>query len=101
MSRGLSQRRSCTLLKVSRSALGYRAVKAKKNAAVLSRVAELGVKYPRLGYRRIGIFRDREGHAMSWAAAIVCGGTPACRCGVGGPAGGLPSGDRGATRRQW
>jgi putative transposase len=64
--RGLSQRRSCTLLGVARSALGYRSVKAEKDAPVLSRMAALGAQYPRFGYRRIRIFLDREGHAMSW-----------------------------------
>jgi putative transposase len=66
MRRGLSQRRSCTLLGVARSALGYRSTKAEKDAAVLARMAALGAQYPRFGYRRIRIFLDREGHAMSW-----------------------------------
>jgi putative transposase len=64
--RGLSQRRSCTLLTVSRSALRYRAVKAQKNAPVLESMAKLGKAYPRFGYRRIRTFLEREGHAMSW-----------------------------------
>jgi putative transposase len=66
MCRGLSQRRSCTLLGVARSALGYRSVKAVKDAPVLSRMTALGAQYPRFGYRRIRIFLEREGHAMSW-----------------------------------
>jgi putative transposase len=41
-------------------------VKAEKDAPVLVRMAALGAQYPRFGYRRIGIFLDREGHAMSW-----------------------------------
>jgi putative transposase len=64
--RGLSQRRSCTLLGVARSALGYRSRKAEKDAPVLARMAALGAQYPRFGYRRIRIFLEREGHAMSW-----------------------------------
>ena len=64
--RGLSQRRSCTLLGVARSALGYRSTKAEKDAPVLVPMAALGAQYPRFGYRRIRIFLDREGHAMSW-----------------------------------
>ena len=64
--RGLSQRKSCTLLSVSRSALGYQSVKAAKDAPVVARMTALGAQYPRFGYRRIGIFLDREGHAMSW-----------------------------------
>jgi hypothetical protein len=46
MRRGLSQRRSCTLLRVSRSALGYQAVKA---VPVLARMAELGKEISTLG----------------------------------------------------
>jgi putative transposase len=67
--RGLSQRRSCTLLGVARSALGYRSTKAEKDAPVLARMSTLGAQYPRFGYRRIRIFLDREGHAMSWGRA--------------------------------
>ena len=33
---------------------------------MLARMAALGAQYPRFGYRRIRIFLDREGHAMSW-----------------------------------
>jgi putative transposase len=64
--RGLSQRRSCTLLSVSRSALDYRSVKDSQDAPVLSCMAALAAQYPRFGYRRIRIFLEREGHAMSW-----------------------------------
>jgi len=64
--RGLSQRRSCTLLGVARSALGHRSAKAVKDAPVLARMAALAAQYPRFGYRRIRIFLEREGHAMSW-----------------------------------
>lgn len=67
--RGLSQRRSCTLPGVARSALGFRSTKAEKDAPVLARMAILGAQYPRFGYRRIRIFLDREGHAMSWGRA--------------------------------
>ena len=63
MRRGLSQRRSCTLLGVARSALGYRSAKAEKDAPVLTRMAALAAQYPRYGYRRIRIFLEREGHA--------------------------------------
>ena len=49
MGRGLSQRRSCTLLGVAHSALGYRSTKAEKDAPVLARMAALGAQYPRFG----------------------------------------------------
>jgi len=67
--RGLSQRRSCTLLGVARSALGYLSTKAAKDGPVLARMAALGAQYPRFGYRRIRIFLEREGHGMSWGRA--------------------------------
>ena len=63
--RGVSQRRACTLMKVSRSALGYRSRLTVKDAPVLARMAALSGQYPRYGYRRIRIFLDRDGHAMS------------------------------------
>ena len=63
--RGLSQRRSCTLLTVARSALGYRSIKATKDAPVVARMAALSAQYPRYGYRRIRIFLGRDGHSMS------------------------------------
>lgn len=63
--RGLSQRRSCTLMRVARSALGYRSAKAARDGPVLARMAALSKQYPRYGYRRIRIFVGRDGHAMS------------------------------------
>lgn len=63
--RGVSQRRACTLLKVTRSALGYRSRKTVKDAAPLARMSELSAQYPRYGYRRIAIFLARDGHDMS------------------------------------
>ena len=69
MRRGLSQRRSCTLLQVARSALGYRSVKAAKDAPVLARMAELSGAHPRYGYRRIHACLGREGHAIGHGRA--------------------------------
>src|SRR5215204_6975076 len=63
--RGLSQRRSCTLLKVARSTLDYRSVKSVRDAPVLARMATASAQYPRYGYRRIRIFLRRDGHPMS------------------------------------
>ena len=67
--RGLSQRRACTLVKVGRSALRYRSLKAEKDAAVLARMSELAAQYPRYGYRRVRIFLGRDGHKMSFGRA--------------------------------
>ena len=65
MSRGLSQRRSCALIRAARSALGYESVMAAKDAPVVSAMRALAAQYPRYGYWRIRIFLRREGHAMS------------------------------------
>jgi putative transposase len=62
--RGLTQRRACTLLKVARSALHYRSLKAERDAPVIRRMHELSALYPRYGYRRIRIFLGRDGHTM-------------------------------------
>ena len=66
MRRGLSQRRSCTLLQVARSALDYQSGRAAKDAPVLARMVALGAQHPCFGYRRIRVFLEREGHSMSW-----------------------------------
>jgi putative transposase len=63
--RGLSQRRTCTLLSVARSALAYQARKPAADAAALARMGELARRYPRYGYRRIRVFLGRDGHRMS------------------------------------
>ena len=63
--KGISQRRACTLVEVGRSALGYRSLKASKDAPVLAAMRELSAQYPRHGYRRIRIFLGRDGHQMS------------------------------------
>ena len=67
---GLSARRACTLFSVARSTLKYRSRKATKD--VVERMTELSAQYPRYGYRRIRIFLDRDGHAMSPGPG--CGG---------------------------
>lgn len=63
--RGLSQRRACELLEVSRSSLSYRPVRAERDAPALEAMKRLAAQYPRYGYRRIRIFLRREGHSMS------------------------------------
>lgn len=68
-SRGVSQRRACTLMDVARSALGYCSRLAAKDAPALKRMIELSLQYPRYGYRRIAIFLRRDGHAMSFGRA--------------------------------
>jgi putative transposase len=64
VNRGLSQRRSCALIGVARSALGYESVMAAEDAPAVSAMQALAAQYPRYGYRRRSFLR-REGHAMS------------------------------------
>ena len=64
-SRGLSSRRACALLSVSRSTLGYTSRLAARDAPVLAAMRTLAAQYPRYGYRRIQIFLHRQGHRLS------------------------------------
>jgi putative transposase len=63
--RGLSSRRACALIGVSRSTLGYVSRLAAKDAPVITAMRDLSGQYPRYGYRRIHIFLGRQGHQMS------------------------------------
>jgi putative transposase len=69
VTRGLSQRRACALLRVARSTLSYEAVKPTQDAPVVAKMRELSAQYPRYGYRRIRIFLARAGHHMGTARA--------------------------------
>ncbi len=59
--RGLSQRRACALLGVSRSNLKYVPSLPMKNAPVVQAMVRLSGQYPRYGSRRIRVFLGREG----------------------------------------
>ena len=63
--RGISLRRSCALLQVARSTIGYESTLVKRDAPVLAVMRELAAQYPRFGYRRIQVFLERRGHTMS------------------------------------
>jgi putative transposase len=63
--RGLSIRRACALMSVSRSTLGYESRLALRDAPALKTMHELAAQYPRYGYRRIQVFLGRRGHTMS------------------------------------
>jgi putative transposase len=65
--RGLSQRRACGLLAISRSALSYELRLPVKDAPVMEAMKVLSAQYPRYGYRRIRIFLRRQGHELSWS----------------------------------
>ena len=64
LARGLSQRRACALLSVSRSTLGYTSKLMEKDVPALAAMSVLSAQYPRFGYRRIHVFMDRQGLEM-------------------------------------
>jgi putative transposase len=63
--RGISQRRTCRLIGVARSALKYVSTLQAKDVPALDAMKRLSGMYPRYGYRRIRIFLGREEHSMS------------------------------------
>jgi putative transposase len=62
--RGLSSRRACALLSVSRSTIGYVSRLMTRDAPVLPTLRTLAGQYPRYGYRTIRIFLERAGHVL-------------------------------------
>jgi putative transposase len=58
---GLSHRRACTLLGISRSGYYYLPKMPGKDAPVIKAMKRLSATYPRFGSRRIRIFLHREG----------------------------------------
>jgi len=63
--RGVSQRRACALMSVARSTLRYESRLIKRDTPVVAEMRELSARYPRYGYRRIQVFLERRGYAMS------------------------------------
>ena len=63
--RGISLRRTCALLQVARSTVGYQSRLATRDAPVIAAMRELSAQYPRFGYRRIQVFLARRGLVMS------------------------------------
>jgi putative transposase len=64
--RGLSKRRACGLIGLSRSTLSYTLRMPAKDAPVIAAMKALSAQYPRYGYRRMRIFLRRAGHELSW-----------------------------------
>jgi putative transposase len=62
---GVSIRRACALMSVARSTLRYESRLIARDAPVVAAMRELAAQYPRYGYRRIQVFLERRGHAMS------------------------------------
>ena len=67
--RGLSQRRACGLLGLSRSTLSYELRLPAKDAPIMAAMKVLSAQYPRYGYRRIRIFLQCQGFELSWSRA--------------------------------
>ena len=62
--RGLSHRRACTLLSVSRSSVNYQCKMPVKDEPVIKAMKKLSGMYPRFGSRRIRIFLQRAGLSL-------------------------------------
>ena len=62
--RGLSQRRACELLGVSRRWLNYQG-KRGGDDLILPRLKDLAAAHPRYGYRRLHVLLRREGHEVN------------------------------------
>ena len=63
--RGISLRRSCALLQVARSTIGYESALARRDEPVIAVMRELAAQYPRYGYRRITAMLRREAKAAA------------------------------------
>jgi putative transposase len=50
---GHSERRACELIGIARSGLGYRSVRAERDAPTLEAMRQLAARYPRYGYRML------------------------------------------------
>ena len=65
--RGLSLRRACGLIDMSRATPSYELRLPAKDAPVLAAMKALSAQYPRYGYRRIRVFLRRSGFELSWS----------------------------------
>src|SRR3989442_10288742 len=65
MTRRLSCRRACVLLRVARSALGYAARRRARDAAPVAELQRLAAAHPRYGYRRMWALLRRRGRAVN------------------------------------
>lgn len=65
MTRHLSCRRACQLLRVARSALSYTARRPGRDAAVVAELERLAAAHPRYGYRRMWALLRRRGLAVN------------------------------------
>ena len=61
VSRGVTQRRACTLMNVARSGLVYEHKMPMKDRPVIEAMHDYSAQYPRYGARRVRIFLRRDG----------------------------------------
>lgn len=62
--RGLSERRSCSLLEMERKSLRYEAG-GRDESSLVERIKGLAMKYPRFGYRRVWAMLRRAGELVN------------------------------------
>jgi putative transposase len=62
---GISERRACELIGLSRTVMHYQAVPQTENAEVRSRMITLAAERRRFGYRRIHVMLRREGRRLN------------------------------------
>ncbi len=62
---GISSRRACRLMGISRKCLCYESSKAKRDDALKQRLGELAVQWKRFGYRRLHALLLREGERVN------------------------------------
>src|SRR2546426_625021 len=65
MTRHLSCRRACALLRVARSALAYAARRPGRDGALVAALQRLAAAHPRYGYRRMWALLRRRGLAVN------------------------------------
>ena len=61
VSRGVTQRRACTLMNVARSGLVYQSKMPLKDGPIIEAMRDYSAQYPRYGARRVRIFLRRDG----------------------------------------
>ena len=62
---GISQRRACSLVRLSRSVLSYRSEKQADDTLLQNRLRELALERKRFGYRRLHVLLQREGTVVN------------------------------------
>jgi putative transposase len=80
VSRGVTQRRACTLMNVARSGLVYEHKMPMKDGPVIEAMRDYSAQYPRYGARRVRIFLRRDGIVLGRDRAARIWQLRDCRC---------------------